>query len=328
MRWLSPRALVLIAGLGLATAGCGKYSISNLRATQALQTGNMQYQRGDWVAAIREYTRAVTYNPDLGFAYFFLGNSYDNLYKPTKRGEPENDANIEKAVANYRLAIEKLKGSDEPQAPKYLKLSYQYLIAAYGSDKLNDLDKAVPVAQELIASEPNDPTNYQALARLYEENGFYDEAEANFKKAIEIKSNDPLAWELLAGYYDRQGQPDKTMEALQKRASMEQNNPEAWHSLGAKYSEIALKNSQLTKAQAQEYVMHGLEAEDHALSINPDYYEALAFKQILLRQAANYEKDPAKQKQLLNEANTYQTRANDIRKKQGAGVVTPNAKKD
>ncbi len=318
MRWLFTRAFVLVTALGLAAAGCGKYSISNLRATQALQTGNMQYQRGDWQAAIQEYTRAVNFNPDLGFAYFFLGNSYDNLYKPTKRGEPENDAYLDKAVQNYELAIEKLKGNTEPQAAKYLKLSYQYLIAAYGTDKLNNIDKAVPVAQDLIASEPNDPTNYQALGRLYEENGYYDEAEANFKKAIDVKPNDPLSWELLAGYYDRQGQPDKTMEALEKRAAMEPNNPEAWHSLGAKYSEIALKNSQLTKAQAQEYVQKGIQAEDKALAINKDYFEALAFKNILLRQAANYEKDPAKQKELLNQASSYMARANEIRKKQGA----------
>src|SRR5262245_31455829 len=116
------RALVLIAGLGLAATGCGKYSISNLRATQAFQTGNEMYRKAEYKTAVVEYARAVELNPDLGYAYFFLGNSYDNMYKSTKKGDPENDANLEKAVTNYKLAIDKLKTSKEPQAPKILKL--------------------------------------------------------------------------------------------------------------------------------------------------------------------------------------------------------------
>ena len=37
-------------------------------------------------------TRRSTADPDLNQAYFYLGNWYDNLFKPSRRGEPENDA--------------------------------------------------------------------------------------------------------------------------------------------------------------------------------------------------------------------------------------------
>jgi tetratricopeptide (TPR) repeat protein len=319
MRWQSTRVLILVAGLGLA-AGCGKYSINNLRATQAFQTGNMEYQRGEWESAIAEYNRAVTFNPDLGYAYFFMGNSYDNLYRPMRRGEPDNDAYLDRAVENYRLAIEKLKDNDEPQAGRILELSYEYLIAAYGTDKLNDIDQAVPVAQDLIATQPNEPSNYQALGKLYEENGLYEEAEEMFLKAIEVKTDDPLSYEVLAGYYARQGEFAKSMDALQRRADMEPNNPEAWHTLGARYSEEALKNTSLSRAEAQDMVMKGIEAEDRALAINPDYFEALAFKNILLRQQANYETNPARQQQLLSEADTIRARASELQKKQGGAT--------
>lgn len=320
-------ALVLVAGLGLASAGCGKYSINSLRATQAFQTGNEQYKKGEWKHAIDEYTRAVTLNPDLGYAYFFLGNSYDNLYKPTRRGDPENDVNLDKAVENYKLAIEKLKGNEEPQAPKILKLSYEYLIAAYGSEKLNDLEQAVPIAQELIATEPNEPTNYQALGKLYEENGRYDEAEAMFKKAIEVNPDEPLAYEVLAGYYNRQGEFDKTMESFEKRATMEPNNPEAWHTMGPYYSEKAMKDAKLSKEDARKYVMRGLEVEEEALKLNPEYFEALAFKNILLRQQATYEKDPVAQKRLLQQADEAKAKAVDVQKKQNAAAAAAGKKK-
>jgi tetratricopeptide (TPR) repeat protein len=327
MRSQFTRVLVLAVGLGLAAAGCGKYSINNLRATQAFQTGNEQYKKGEWKQAVQAYQEAVTLNPDLGYAYFFLGNSYDNLYKPTKKGDPENDANLTKAVESYKAAIDKLKGNHDPQAPKILKLSFEYLIAAYGAEKLNDIEKAVPIAQELIAAEPNEPTNYQALGKLYEENGRYDEAEAMFRKAIEVKPNDPLAYEVLAGYFNRQGEFDKTMDAFEKRAAMEPNNPEAWHTMGPYYYEKAFKDSKLPKETAKKYVMRGLEVEDKALAINPDYFEALAFKNILLRQEALYEKDPSVQKKLISQADEIKAKSIELQKRQNAEAAAGGKKK-
>jgi tetratricopeptide (TPR) repeat protein len=246
------------------------------------------------------------------------------MYKPTKQGEPENDGYLVKAVEDYRAAIDKLKADPDaanPNIQKILKLAYQYLIAAYGSDKLNDLDKALPVAQDLIATEPNEPTNYQAMGKLYEENGMYEEAEKNFQKAIEVKPDDPTSYEVLAGYYDRQGELEKTLESLEKRAAMEPNNPEAWHSLGAKYSETVIKNPRLGREQAREFVIKGIAAEDKALQINPEYLEGLAFKNILLRQQATIERDPAVQKQILARANEVSAQVDAVRAKQNAAAA-------
>jgi tetratricopeptide (TPR) repeat protein len=323
MRWQFTRVLVLVAALGPVAAGCGKYSINNLRATQAFQSGNEMYNKGQLEEALAHYDRALTFNPDLGYGYFFRGNTYDRMFKPAKRGEPTNDAYLDKAVENYKLAIEKLKATTEPDpaVQRILKLSYQYLIAAYGSDKLNDIDKALPVAQDLIATEPNEPSNYQALAKLYEENGRYEESEANFKKAIEVKPDDPLSYEVLAGYYDRQGEIQKTLDALEKRAAMEPKNPEAWHTLGAKYSEVVIKNSSLSREQAREYVLSGLKAEDKALELNPEYFEGLAFKNILLRRQALLERDPAVQRDLLAKADSVRARSIEIQKKQNAATA-------
>ena len=78
-------------------------------------------------------------------AYFFLGNSYDNLYKPARKGEAENDAFLTKAIENYKLAAEK------ETDPKMKKLSMDYLVAAYGPDKLNDPVEAEAIVQKMIA---------------------------------------------------------------------------------------------------------------------------------------------------------------------------------
>ena len=74
----------------------------------------------------------------------------------------------------------------------------------------------------------------------------------------------------------------KTMEAWRKRADAEPNNPEAWHTIGVYYQDKVLRDKTLPKAQALDYTMKGIAAEDQALSINPEYYEALVYKNILL----------------------------------------------
>ena len=319
------RGLVLVLGLALTGTACGKYSISNLRALKTFQDANEKYQKGEFKAAADDYERVIQYNPELGAAYFFLGNSYDNLYKPAKKGEPENDGYLPKAVENYKKAIDKLEGKTENRGPEIRKLSFEYLIAAYGADKLNDLDLALPIAQKLIAVEPNEPTNYQALGKLYEDAGRYEEAEAQFKKAIEVKANDALGYATLAGFYNRQGDFEKTMEAWDSRAKMEPSNPEAWHTIGSFYQDEVFRNKKLPVPKQKEYVMAGLAAEDKALKINPEYYEALIYKNIILRQQANVEKDPALQKRLIAEAEDLKKHADEVQKKQTAANAAASA---
>jgi tetratricopeptide (TPR) repeat protein len=177
------------------------------------------------------------------------------------------------------------------------------------------------VARELIAYEPNEPGNYQLLARLYEDQGDYEQAEAMFHKAIEVNPNAPLGHQLLAAYHNRQGEFDKTMAAYQRRAELEPNNPEAWHTIGHYYYEKVYRDTSVSREQGLAYLQTGLEAENKALAINPDYYEALIYKSLTLALQANKERSPALQKQLLDEANQLRDRALEIQAKQGSTVA-------
>jgi tetratricopeptide (TPR) repeat protein len=325
MKFRPTRMAVVVIALSVAVAGCGKYSISNIRSLKAFQDANNLYKKAEYKAAIERYEASIKFNPELGFAYFFLGNSYDNLYKPARKGEAENDANLAKAAEYYRIAIQKLSNSTDAKELEIRKLTYEYLIAAYGPDKLNDFEKAEPVAKELLAAEPNEPSNYQLLGRLYEDQGRYDEAEAMFKKAVDLRPKDGLGYQLLAGFYNRQGNFEKTMEAWYARSAAEPNNPEAWHTIGGFYQDKVFRDKRLPKAQALEFTLKGIEAENKALALNPDYFEAVSFKNILLRQQALYV-DPVKAKQLIQEADVLKDRALELQKKQ-ATAVTPGTKK-
>ena len=318
------RIIALVIAVGVSTTACGKYSIGNLRSLMAFKEANQLYQRGDFKRAIPVYEKAIGFNPDMGVIYFFLGNSYDNLYKPSLKGEAENDANLTKAVQYYQKATEVIKDEDI-QGPQIRKLAYEYLIAAYGVDKLADFEKAEPIAAKLIALEPNEPANYQSIAKLYEDQGRYDEAEARFNKAIEVRPNEPLGYVMLAGFHNRQGNFEKTMEAWEKRAKVEPNNPEAHHTIGAFLYDMALKNYQLSTATKKQYVDRALAAEDTALSLHADYFEALSFKNLLLRLKATMEPDAKKRQALIDEAERIRDRAIEIQKAQNSSQAAQEA---
>jgi tetratricopeptide (TPR) repeat protein len=201
-------------------------------------------------------------------------------------------------------------------ASQFHKRSYEYLISAYGSDKIDDFSQAEPIALELIGIEPNEPSNYQALGKLYEDQAEFERAEEMFKKAIEVRPNEPGGYQLLAGFYNRRGEFDKTMEAFQRRAEMEPNNPEAWHTIGTYNYDKVFRDKSLSRDMQRKYVDIGIAAEDKALALNADYFEAVTFKNLLLRAKALTERDPAAQKRLIDEAERLKTRAEQIKAKQ------------
>ena len=97
-----PAALLVVAGLAVAQAGCSQFGV--LKGQMALRDAVKYYQRQDYKQAAAKYEEAIQANPGLGDAYFYLGNSYDNQYKPSRKGEPENDQLLQKAVENYKIA--------------------------------------------------------------------------------------------------------------------------------------------------------------------------------------------------------------------------------
>src|SRR5438552_12922381 len=172
MRSVSRASLALAAVLAVTVAGCTK--VGQLKAMKSFKAANQAYQQQDYRKAAQLYEDAVAADPDMASAYFYLGNSYDQQFKPSKKGERENDALLAKAAQNYQTAAEKLTQSDKPDEKKLAKLSLEYLVSVYGPDKLNDPAKAEPIVQRIIQIDPGDPTNYFALAKIYEDAGAYD----------------------------------------------------------------------------------------------------------------------------------------------------------
>src|SRR5688572_9247114 len=105
MRALSgpSRTFVAMAALSfiLTAAGCGQ--VADLQSRRALKQAHAAYQGQNYIEAAKLYEEALSYNPDIPEAHFYLANSYDQQYKPSRKGEEANDALLNKAVEHYQL---------------------------------------------------------------------------------------------------------------------------------------------------------------------------------------------------------------------------------
>ena len=317
MRKYSSRAVfACLVALSLVVTGCSQ--IANLGAKMSFREGNSLYQAQDWPAAAEKYEEVIAANPtdpQMLTSYFFLGNSYDNQFRPGRTDDPANDALLTMAIDNYKKAAEVL--TDNPQMRT---LSLQYLVAAYGADKLNDPSQAEPLLLQMIQTDPKEPANYFLLSRLYEDVGDYENAEATLIKAREARPGDAAVFTTMAGYYDRQGDFDKLIESLEARTAQEPNNPEAHYTIATYYFNKASSDFSLNNAQKGKYAEAGLVAVDKALALNNDYLEALVFKNLFLRLQANLEGNRARQQALLKEADQLRDRAEELRKQKAAGL--------
>jgi tetratricopeptide (TPR) repeat protein len=322
--------IAVAAALGVGATGCNQFNA--LKGKMAFKEANQLYAAQNYPAAARKYEEALEIGcgegdcvpAELAYSYFFLANSYDNMYRPIRKGEAENDAYLQKAVENYKKAAE-LSPDDQ-----YKMRALQYLVQAHGADKLDAPAEAEPIVARLIAMDPNDATNYFQLSRLYEDSGDFEKAEAQLIKASEVRPNDPDVYAQLARFYEARGEFEKQIAALEARAARQPESPEAQHTIAATYyNKVCLPSrpqcapvAAKTPAERQKYIAAGLEAENKALALRADYVDAMVFKNLLLRSQAFLETNKARQDALIAEAEKLLQEAQEIQKRQKGAAGT------
>jgi TonB family protein len=147
--------------------------------------------------------------------------------------------------------------------------------------------------------------------------------EATLEAAIKAAPREPAGYLQLAAFYNRQGDFPKMMGTLTRWADVDPGNPVAQYTIAAYNWDKAYRDGTLSDAQKRDYIARGLQAADRAIALNPEYMEALTYKNLLLRSQALLESDPAAQKALITEADVLRGRAIEIRNaRQASGVPT------
>lgn len=180
-----------------------------------------------------------------------------------------------------------------------------------------ETERRVAALRARIAAAPTDPAPRLELAKLQEDAGRHAEAEATLLEArAALPAGTPLL-HAIAGFYNRLGNFEKTIALIEEAARLDPSNPQPQHLVASYYQEKAMKDSRITPEQKRDYIRAGIEAEDRALALNPDYVDALVYKNILLRMQANLQTDRAEQQRLILEADGLRARAVALQKARG-----------
>src|SRR5436190_664204 len=153
-RAASAAPIALVLGLSMAAAGCGKYSVGTLKAIKSFKDGNLAYAQKDWKKAVEKYEEVIQHPeafdkyPQLATSFFFLGNSYDQLY--------EDSGRYDDAEAQYAKA-EQVKPND----PSVLAAKAGYY------NRQGDFPKTIDALEKAAALEPNNPEGYHRVATFY-----------------------------------------------------------------------------------------------------------------------------------------------------------------
>jgi tetratricopeptide (TPR) repeat protein len=155
-------------------------------------------------------------------------------------------------------------------------------------------------------------------------------AEDAIKTFESVASKDPKntsAIAGLAGMYQSLHKYDKAREYYKKQTEIEPDNPVPYYAIGSTdWILVYDKQNPLPDEEKAKLIEEGLQNIDKAISLNPNYEEALTYKNLLLRQKALLTKDPKEAKALEDEATEWFNKALEARrvnaeKKEGAAPV-------
>jgi len=136
----------------------------------------------------------------------------------------------------------------------------------------------------------------------------------------------------LAGMYQSLHKYDKAREYYKKQTEIEPDNPVPFYAIGSTdWILVYDKQNPLPEEEKPALIAEGLEYIDKAIEKNPNYEEALTYKNLLLRQKALLTKDPKEAQALVDEATEYFNKALAARKineekKASAAASTEEAK--
>jgi tetratricopeptide (TPR) repeat protein len=227
------------------------------------------------------------------------------------------------ALASYQVAL----SLDPGQKKMYRNIGMTYM-AMYqpGSKHPKDLEfasKAIENLKTYIAAFPEDKRAREFLVSMYLTLDRYDDAIAFYQERLQADPKDTKAIQSLAAMYFKKGDFDKGVEWLQKRAAMEPDNPEAYLMIGVQAWDRSYHYPDLDAATRTKIVDMGLEALQKVLKMKPDNFDGLTYINLLYREKAKVETDPAKQQEDIATAEKYREQALEIRKKNLATTPTP-----
>ncbi len=267
-------AIVLI----FAAASCEKMKVSRLQANFHFTNGNKFYSQSRYREAIAEYEKALKFDPNLGPAYRFLGESYKNLFRPGA-DTPDNIQKAEKALAALQKAYQ-------------LEPNNKDVIYSLGDmyDKLRNFSEAEKLYLEIMDLEPGNMNNYYVIAEFYKRYaGDSQEIKAKvedmYLRRIELDPENPQGYAYLANYFDNVTPIpdfDSALAYQRKRLELQPDSAQIWYTIGVNRFSKAFRLQNVVPINERKALADESEkALQKAIALDPEFAESYAYMKLL-----------------------------------------------
>jgi tetratricopeptide (TPR) repeat protein len=249
-------------------------------------------------------------------AVSFAGCDKIHSKQEIKRGnEFLKAAQYQSALAAYEEALRLDPG--ETRLHKHIGIAYMGMYQP-GSKHPKDLEysqKAIDNLKLYVQAYPEDTKALEYLVSMYLNTERFDDAIAFYQNEL-LKRNpkDSKAMESLAMLYFKKGDFDNGVMWLKKRLEVEGTNPEVYYLIGVQAWDRSYNFPDLDPALRAKIVDEGLQSLNKAVELKPDYFEAVSYINLLYREKAKMETDPAKKQEYTDTANKYLQQALEMRK--------------
>jgi tetratricopeptide (TPR) repeat protein len=221
----------------------------------------------------------------------------------------------EPALSSYQQALQLDPG--EKKIYKNIGLAYmgRYQPGSKHAKDLEFAQKAIENLNTYVEAFPQDRKAREFLVSMYLATDRYDDAIRFYEEMLKADPKDSKAMSSIAQMFFKKGDFDTAVVWLKKRLEIEGNNPEVYYLIGVQAWDRSYNFPDLSPENRAKIVDEGLEALNKAVEIKPDYFEAISYINLLYREKAKMEADPAKKKEYTDTADKYLQQALELRRK-------------
>ena len=228
------------------------------------------------------------------------------------------------ALAHYTLA-----NKIDPSFPELERMIGYSHIGLYVPDDKSPkneahADQAINFLTQYLKKKPDDRIARDALINMYLNANRTSQAIQYFVNYLTDHPADLEAVKSIATLYAKQGDFNQSLEWYQKITLLDSKNPESFYIFGVVCYEKVSKNPPQDDAEKISIIDKGKAALQHAIDMKSDYFEAMAYLNLLWRQQAviDAKTDPVKGQADVAQADAIRNQALEImRAKKAAGAA-------
>jgi tetratricopeptide (TPR) repeat protein len=233
-----------------------------------------------------------------------------------------NDAYTKEEYSNALKHYTRARQIDPsfPELDRMIGYSYVGLYLPDEKSPKNDQNATMAVGElrKYLRKRPNDTVAREALINLYLNSNRTTDAINFFQDYLKAHPADVDAVRSIATLHAKQGNFNESLNWYEKITLLDAKNPEAFYIYGVVCWEKVAKNPPADINERLVIIEKGRTALNRAMQLRPDYLEAIAYQNLLYRQQALIETDPAKQQALIAQADALRGQAMEINKRRKA----------